>query len=143
MAAWLLSTLFAAAQTGKLEGQPGRTMMESFESRVNTVLNKARDDAGKKAQQSLNWNNNIIKMVTSGSKGSYINISQVGGTGHGRHHARGIIVPWLHSQHIIGDQHCLLQGSIHPASSAGLPVPVPCNLCYVLFAKQLPSAHCC
>jgi DNA-directed RNA polymerase II subunit RPB1 len=33
--------------------------------------------AGKTAQNSLNWNNNIIKMVTSGSKGSFINISQM------------------------------------------------------------------
>jgi hypothetical protein len=41
------------------------------------VLNKARDDAGKKAQGSLNWTNNIIRMVNSGSKGSFINISQM------------------------------------------------------------------
>lgn len=34
-------------------------------------------DAGKTAQNSLNWDNNIIKMVTSGSKGSFINISQM------------------------------------------------------------------
>jgi DNA-directed RNA polymerase II subunit RPB1 len=33
--------------------------------------------AGKTAQNSLDWSNNIIKMVTSGSKGSFINISQV------------------------------------------------------------------
>lgn len=52
---------------------------ESFENRVNAVLNKARDDAGKKAQNSLNLHNNIIKMVTSGSKGSFINISQMMG----------------------------------------------------------------
>lgn len=56
-------------------------MMESFESRVNAVLNKARDDAGKQAQNSLNWNNNIVRMVTAGSKGSFINISQVRGQG--------------------------------------------------------------
>ena len=52
--------------------------METFEGKVNAVLNKARDDAGKTAQKSLDWNNNIIKMVQSGSKGSFINISQVG-----------------------------------------------------------------
>lgn len=104
--------------------------MESFEAKVNGVLNKARDDAGmrlinvgqiqvvegssanlgfacqvlfllrsvlvhdlcwpvfgkasmcfmfagKSAQASLDWSNNIIKMVTSGSKGSFINISQM------------------------------------------------------------------
>lgn len=37
-------------QTGKLEGMPGRTLMEAFEAKVNGVLNTARDDAGK-----LNW----------------------------------------------------------------------------------------
>jgi DNA-directed RNA polymerase II subunit RPB1 len=88
-------------------------VQESFENRVNAVLNKARDDAGKKAQNSLTlhvggpamlvvlgqvciWSlhtwldgiagaraccpqNNIIKMVTAGSKGSFINISQMMG----------------------------------------------------------------
>ncbi|KAL6754081.1 hypothetical protein V8C86DRAFT_2713077 [Haematococcus lacustris] len=66
-------------QSGELEQQPGRTMQESFENRVNAVLNKARDDAGKKAQNSLTLHNNIIKMVTAGSKGSFINISQMMG----------------------------------------------------------------
>lgn len=40
-------------QAGELEQMPGRTLQESFENRVNAVLNKARDDAGKKAQNSL------------------------------------------------------------------------------------------
>ena len=37
-------------QSGDLEQQPGRTVMESFENQVNQVLNKARDDAGNMAQ---------------------------------------------------------------------------------------------
>ena len=37
----------------ELEAQPGRTMKETFEDKVNAVLNKARDDAGKMAQNSL------------------------------------------------------------------------------------------
>jgi len=40
-------------RNGELETQPGRSMQESFESRVNSVLNTARDDAGKRAQESL------------------------------------------------------------------------------------------
>jgi hypothetical protein len=36
----------ALLQTNKLEGMPGRTLMEAFEQKVNAVLNKARDDAG-------------------------------------------------------------------------------------------------
>jgi DNA-directed RNA polymerase II subunit RPB1 len=38
--------MFICVQTGKLEGMPGRTLMEAFEQKVNAVLNKARDDAG-------------------------------------------------------------------------------------------------
>lgn len=41
------------------------------------MLNKARDDAGNMAQQSLRDTNNVVRMVTAGSKGSFINISQV------------------------------------------------------------------
>ena len=52
-----------AAQTGGLQ--------------VNQVLNKARDDAGNYAQGSLPDTNNVVRMVTAGSKGSFINISQV------------------------------------------------------------------
>lgn len=48
------------------------TMMQ-----VNQVLNKARDDAGNYAQNSLPDTNNVVRMVTAGSKGSFINISQV------------------------------------------------------------------
>jgi DNA-directed RNA polymerase II subunit RPB1 len=41
------------------------------------VLNKARDDAGTFAQSSLPESNNVKQMVTAGSKGSFINISQM------------------------------------------------------------------
>jgi len=69
--------LIKAAQEKQLEAEPGRTMMESFENRVNQVLNKARDDAGSSAQKSLSESNNLKAMVTAGSKGSFINISQM------------------------------------------------------------------
>ncbi|GAB2282886.1 DNA-directed RNA polymerase II subunit rpb1 [Dionaea muscipula] len=61
----------------QLEAEPGRTIVESFENRVNQVLNKARDDAGSSAQRSLSESNNLKAMVTAGSKGSFINISQM------------------------------------------------------------------
>ncbi|XP_037492745.1 DNA-directed RNA polymerase II subunit RPB1 [Jatropha curcas] len=65
------------AQNKELEAEPGRTMMESFENKVNQTLNKARDDAGSSAQKSLSESNNLKAMVTAGSKGSFINISQM------------------------------------------------------------------
>ena len=69
--------LVERAQKNELECQPGRTMLESFENNVNLVLNKARDTAGTRAQKSLKESNNVKNMVTSGSKGSFINISQM------------------------------------------------------------------
>ncbi|KAL6222224.1 hypothetical protein ACLB2K_005616 [Fragaria x ananassa] len=69
--------LISKAQSRQLEAEPGRAMMESFENKVNQVLNRARDDAGSSAQKSLSESNNLKAMVTAGSKGSFINISQM------------------------------------------------------------------
>lgn len=69
--------LVRQGQMGELEIQPGRTMIESFEQLVNKVLNTARDHAGKSAQSSLDETNSVKAMVTAGSKGSFINISQI------------------------------------------------------------------
>ena len=75
-----VSDLVKQGQRGELETQPGRTMIESFEQYVNKVLNTARDHAGKSAQGSLDEGNSVKAMVTAGSKGSFINISQIIGT---------------------------------------------------------------
>ncbi|KAG1152753.1 hypothetical protein G6F37_000401 [Rhizopus arrhizus] len=69
--------VIVTAQQDKLEVQPGMTLRESFEAKVNQTLNKARDDAGKMAQNSLKEDNNVKQMVIAGSKGSFINISQM------------------------------------------------------------------
>jgi DNA-directed RNA polymerase II subunit RPB1 len=52
-------------------------MIESFEKKVNETLNSATDSAGKLVQGSLSHRNHIKNMVIAGSKGSYINISQI------------------------------------------------------------------
>jgi len=72
-----VKALVERAQSANLECQPGHTMLESFEKSVNQVLNKARDTAGTRAQKSLKETNNVKNMVTTGSKGSFINISQM------------------------------------------------------------------
>ena len=64
-------------QAGTLKGQPGKSLMESFESHVNTVLNDARSSVGGSAQTSLKDRNAIKGTVMSGSKGSLYNISQI------------------------------------------------------------------
>ena len=56
------------AQKGELEMQPGMTMQQSFEQKVNQILNKARDNAGNSAQNSLDDTNNVKMTVQAGSK---------------------------------------------------------------------------
>ncbi|KAJ1882302.1 DNA-directed RNA polymerase II core subunit rpo21, partial [Coemansia sp. S17] len=65
------------AETDKLKREPGMTIKETFEYHVNNDLNRARDDAGKKVQTRLKETNNVRQMVDAGSKGSYINVSQM------------------------------------------------------------------
>uniref|UniRef100_A0A7S3A9H3 DNA-directed RNA polymerase subunit n=1 Tax=Rhodosorus marinus TaxID=101924 RepID=A0A7S3A9H3_9RHOD len=69
--------LISKAQNRDLVPLPGKTMMESFETEVNKVLNGARDKSGSSAEKSLSKTNNVKRMVSAGSKGSYINISQI------------------------------------------------------------------
>ncbi|KAJ1558877.1 DNA-directed RNA polymerase II subunit rpb1 [Nowakowskiella sp. JEL0078] len=57
--------------------KPGMTIRETFEALVNLELNKARETAGKEAQNSLREQNNVKQMVVAGSKGSFLNISQM------------------------------------------------------------------
>ncbi|KAJ7630347.1 DNA-directed RNA polymerase II, subunit 1 [Roridomyces roridus] len=61
----------------RLKANPGMTIRESFESMVERQLNIARDDSGQYAQKSLKEDNNVKQMVVAGSKGSFINISQM------------------------------------------------------------------
>ncbi|KAK9451487.1 DNA-directed RNA polymerase II subunit RPB1 [Limtongia smithiae] len=65
------------AQANKLAPEPGMTLRESFEQKVSKVLNTARDTAGRSAETSLTEANNVKQMVVAGSKGSFINISQM------------------------------------------------------------------
>ena len=48
-----------------------------FETRVNNILNKATEQAGKIGRNSLSKSNRFLMIVNSGSKGSPINISQM------------------------------------------------------------------
>ena len=66
------------AHNDELEPTPGNTLRQTFENQVNRILNDARDKTGSSAQKSLSDFNNFKAMVVAGSKGSKINISQVG-----------------------------------------------------------------
>ena len=53
------------------------TLQGTFESKVNEALNSCITQAGKAAQNSLDYLNNVRAMVMAGSKGSSLNISQM------------------------------------------------------------------
>lgn len=59
--------------------QPGKTIIQSFEYSVNSLLNDCRSDVGKTLNETINKNNNFRTMVLAGSKGSNLNISQISG----------------------------------------------------------------
>ncbi|KAH8312801.1 hypothetical protein KR044_012979 [Drosophila immigrans] len=65
------------AHNMELEPTPGNTLRQTFENKVNRILNDARDKTGGSAKKSLTEYNNLKAMVVSGAKGSNINISQV------------------------------------------------------------------
>jgi len=52
-------------------------MIESFEVFVNQELNNARNKAGKIVLDALASDNRLKNMVSAGSKGSDMNISQI------------------------------------------------------------------
>ena len=64
-------------QNGKLEQQPGKSVIESFESKVNTTLNDARSVASNVALKSLLNDNRLKEMQKAGSKGGPNNICQI------------------------------------------------------------------
>ena len=65
------------AQENLLSAKHGMTLRESFEDNVVRFLNEARDKAGRSAEVNLKSLNNVKQMVSSGSKGSFINIAQM------------------------------------------------------------------
>lgn len=72
-----VENIIQLAHDDKLEAEPGMTVRESFESKVTRALNQARDSSGRSAERSLKADNNVKQMVVAGSKGSFINISQM------------------------------------------------------------------
>ncbi|KAI8822549.1 putative RPO21-DNA-directed RNA polymerase II, 215 kd subunit [Fimicolochytrium jonesii] len=69
--------IIKSAHQGQLEVIPGMNVRETFEAQITKELNKARDGAGKSAQNTLKEFNNVKQMVVAGSKGSYINVAQM------------------------------------------------------------------
>ena len=62
---------------GVFENKTGKTNDIEFENQVSNILNKSISEAGKIGLESLSKDNRFVTMVTAGSKGSDINISQM------------------------------------------------------------------
>lgn len=66
-----------AMESGRLQTQPGCSAEETLESVILKELSVIRDHAGKACLQELHPSNGPLVMALSGSKGSFINISQM------------------------------------------------------------------
>ena len=64
-------------QIGVFENNTGKTNEVEFETQVNSILNKAQEEAGKIGRKSLSSDNRFVTMVNAGSKGNNINIAQM------------------------------------------------------------------
>jgi DNA-directed RNA polymerase beta' subunit len=62
---------------GVFENTSGKTNEEEFETKVSNMLNKAQNDAGREALNSLSTDNRFVVMFNAGSKGSELNIQQM------------------------------------------------------------------
>jgi DNA-directed RNA polymerase II subunit RPB1 len=69
--------LIDQTQIGVFENKTGKTNEEEFETQVNNILNQASSEAGKVGLTSLSKDNRFVIMVSAGSKGSDLNISQM------------------------------------------------------------------
>jgi DNA-directed RNA polymerase beta' subunit len=59
------------------ENNSGKSNNVEFETQVNSILNKAQEEAGKIGRKSLDEDNRFVIMVNAGSKGNNINIVQM------------------------------------------------------------------
>jgi DNA-directed RNA polymerase beta' subunit len=62
---------------GIFENNTAASNAKEFETQVNNALNKATEQSGKIGRKSLSKDNRFLMIVTSGSKGSSVNISQM------------------------------------------------------------------
>ena len=62
---------------GVFENNTGKSNYEEFETRMNMILNKAREEGGKIGRKSLSKDNRFVIMVNAGSKGNNLNIVQM------------------------------------------------------------------
>ena len=72
-----VKNLIDQMQIGVFENNTGKSNEEEFETQINSILNKAQEEAGKIGRKSLSSDNRFVTMVNAGSKGNNINIAQM------------------------------------------------------------------
>jgi len=72
-----VKNLIDQVQIGVFDNNTGKSNNEEFETCVNSILNKAQEEAGKIGRKSLSQDNRFKIMVDAGSKGSNLNIAQM------------------------------------------------------------------
>ena len=72
-----VKNLIDQVQLGIFENNTGKSNNIEFETCVNSILNKAQEEAGKLGRKSLSEDNRFKIMVQAGSKGSDLNIAQM------------------------------------------------------------------
>ena len=72
-----VQTIIDKLHLGIFENNTATSNAKEFETQVNNALNKATEQSGKIGRKSLSKDNRFLMIVTSGSKGSSVNISQM------------------------------------------------------------------
>jgi len=72
-----ISELIESYRNGTLQPLPGQTLEDTFEIYVMNELAKARDEAGKVAEEDFTLENAGIVMTRTGARGSALNIGQM------------------------------------------------------------------
>ena len=72
-----VKSLIDQTHLGTFENNTGKSNEIEFESKVNSILQKAADEAGKIGRKSLSADNRFVIMVNAGSKGGNLNIAQM------------------------------------------------------------------
>ncbi len=72
-----VQSLIDKVHLGIFKNNTANSNSVEFENQVNNILNKARDESGRVARDSLSKDNRFLMIVQSGSKGNMLNISQM------------------------------------------------------------------
>lgn len=72
-----VKNLIDQVKIGVFENNSGKSNLEEFETKINNLLSRAQNDAGREALKNLSKDNRFVVMFNAGSKGSEINIQQM------------------------------------------------------------------